>query len=217
MKKHLTTGAVVLTAAGLFAVGGVGSATAAKLITGDNIARNAITDRHLAADSVGGSELKPGIVSMLQQRATDGVDGKDGVNGSNGADGKDGKNGVSGIEYRTYDYIAGGARPGHDGAGEGYTGAGDGSIATVACSSPAKVAIAGGVQFSGLHGGDLVSDGQQSVNDNWTLVDSFPGRMDWDTNKPKADRHDGWIVRLNSTSGAPSTDVTVWTICVDAA
>ncbi|WP_281280958.1 hypothetical protein [Nocardioides guangzhouensis] len=40
--------------------------------------------------------------------------------------------------------------------------------------------------------------------------------MDWSTNKPKADRHDGWIVRLNSTSDAPSTDVTVWTICVDA-
>lgn len=66
MKKRITTGAVVLTAAGLFAVGGVGTATAAKLITGEDIARNAISDRHLAADSVGGSELKPAIVDRLR-------------------------------------------------------------------------------------------------------------------------------------------------------
>jgi hypothetical protein len=37
--------------------------------------------------------------------------------------------------------------------------------------------------------------------------------MDWNTNTPKANRLDGWIVRLNTT---PSVDMRVWVTCVDA-
>jgi hypothetical protein len=37
----------------------------------------------------------------------------------------------------------------------------------------------------------------------------------WDINEPKADRFDGWIVRPNSTSNAPATSVTLWTVCID--
>ncbi|HWL99664.1 MAG TPA: hypothetical protein VNP20_20145, partial [Nocardioidaceae bacterium] len=130
-------------------------------------------------------------------------------------DGVDGEDGIAGYEVRTYDYILGGAREGHDGVPSSYTGAGDGAIATVACSSEDKVALGGGVQFSGLHGGSMVTDGQQAVAESWSLVDSFPGRMDWSTNIPKPGRLDGWIVRLNSAENAPSTDVTVWVTCAD--
>ncbi|MBF4769336.1 hypothetical protein ISU10_16330 [Nocardioides agariphilus] len=47
----------VLAAGALFAVGGLGAASAAKLITGDEIAKSTITQRNLADDSVGSGEL----------------------------------------------------------------------------------------------------------------------------------------------------------------
>jgi hypothetical protein len=37
--------------------------------------------------------------------------------------------------------------------------------------------------------------------------------MNWDTNTPKPNRLDGWIVRLNTT---PAVDMRVWVTCVDA-
>ena len=203
MNRSFKTGLAVLGAAALFAVGGTSTAVAAKLIHGDDIAPQTVTSRNLAPNSVGKSEVKDNVWDRLSK------DGKDGV------DGKDGKDGVSGLEYRTFDYIAGGARPGHDGYDETYNGAGSGGIATAACSSEDKVAIAGGAQFLGLK--NLEDNGTQSVTEGWNVVDSFPGRMDWSATPavPKADRLDGWIVRLNAPAGAHPVDMTVWAICVD--
>lgn len=95
MKRNLKTGSVVLVAAAAFAIGGTGTAVAAKLITGDDIARNTITQRNLAADSVGKPQLKEGVLAGITGPA--GADGQDGADGTDGADGKDGKDGVSNL------------------------------------------------------------------------------------------------------------------------
>ena len=53
---------------------------------------------------------------------------------------------------------------------------------------------------------------------NTPVSSSFPGRMDWETNKPKADRLDGWIVQFGGNAGAVSDEapekVKVWALCV---
>jgi hypothetical protein len=211
----------------------------------EDLGRNSVGASELRDNTVGPRYLTDGLLAQIAKGGKDGVDGTNGVDGksayevavakgftgteeewvaslkgekgTDGSNGAPGKDGVSGYEVRTYDYIAGGARENHDGVGVDYTGAGDGSIATVACSDPSKVALGGGVQFSGLHGGSMVTDGQQAVAESWSLVDSFPGRMDWSTNTPKPGRLDGWIVRLNSAENAPSTDVTVWVTCANVA
>jgi hypothetical protein len=233
MKTSMKSGIAVVAAAGLLVAGGATGAVAAKMIDGNRLKdgsvsgakleRNAVDSRELAGNSVGRNHIKPGVLDDLAGEAGQpgpqgpaGEQGPTGPAGAPGAPGANGADGMTGLEYRTYDYIVGGPRPGHEGEAAGYAGAGDGAIATVACSSESKRAIAGGVQFSGLHGGSLVTDGQDSVTESWTTVDSFPGRMDWGTFTTKPDRYDGWIVRLNSTENAPSTDVTVWAICVDA-
>ena len=113
-----------------------------------------------------------------------------------------------GLVTRHYDYVKG---------VRDYPGAGSGGIATVACDddpavSQTKVAIGGGVQFLDI-GRSKGTLGNAYVGETH-ITDSFPGRMDWDTNTPKADRLDGWIVRLNDT---PSVDMRVWVTCVDAA
>jgi len=121
MNRSLKSGAIVLAAGVLFAVGGVSSAVAAKVITGNDIASQTITSRNLANDSVGRSELRSGTVQ-------DGKDGKDGKNGKNGADGLDG------AVYRVANYTNGG-----------------GGRATVACANTEQAsqnytAIAGGAR-----------------------------------------------------------------------
>lgn len=92
-------------------------------------------------------------------------------------------------------------------------GANGGAIATVACAdndtkSQKYVAISGGVQI-------INADGDQDVtNDtNVPVADSFPGRMDWDTNSPKADRLDGWIVRFGDLSKS-AAQINVWAVCM---
>jgi hypothetical protein len=89
---------------------------------------------------------------------------------------------------------------------ENYVNGGGGS-ATVACDGDEAVsqtytAIAGGVQ-----GGTV---GSQSA-DGFAVNSSFPGRMDWATGEPKADRLDGWIVLGN---GKHTDTLKVWALCV---
>ena len=116
------------------------------------------------------------------------------------------KGGFTGLVTRHYDYIK----------GADYPGAGSGGIATVACDddpavSEKMVAIGGGVQF--LNVGRNAGTLQNAYVGETHITDSFPGRMDWNTNTPKPNRLDGWIVRLNDT---PSVDMSVWVTCVDA-
>jgi hypothetical protein len=195
-----------------------------KLITGGQIANGTIklADIHSSAKTalkgqrgatgaqgpVGaqGAQGSVGPQGAPGTPGTQGHEGEQGPQGEPGIDGKDGKDGLSGLVTRHYDYIK----------DSSYPGAGSGGIATVACDddpavSQTKVAIGGGVQF--LDVGRNAGTIQNPYVGETHITDSFPGRMDWDTNTPKANRLDGWIVRLNTT---PSVDMRVWVTCVDA-
>ncbi|MFC5175832.1 hypothetical protein [Nocardioides taihuensis] len=93
MNRNLKTGSVVLVAAAAIAIGGTSSAIAARLITGDDIARNTITQRNMADDSVGKPQLKDGVLAGIT-----GPEGPAGTDGTDGKDGKDGKDGVANLE-----------------------------------------------------------------------------------------------------------------------
>lgn len=85
-----------------------------------------------------------------------------------------------------------------------------GAIATVACKAVTDTAISGGVQTVGL---DATANSR-----NTPVSSSFPGRMDWATNTPKADRLDGWVVQFGGNAGATSDKapekVKVYALCV---
>lgn len=83
-----------------------------------------------------------------------------------------------------------------------------GAIATVACKATTDVAISGGVQVLGLDAGANAR--------NTPVSSSFPGRMDWSTNTPKAGRLDGWVVQFGGGSIAPEK-VKVYALCVPGA
>lgn len=89
---------------------------------------------------------------------------------------------------------------------------GGGGRATVACGdteakSQQYVAIAGGAQSESVNGG---------TTDTQPITSSFPGRMNWDTNTPKANRLDGWIVNFGSGAApsAGSGTLEIWALCV---
>jgi hypothetical protein len=213
--RRFTPAMIVAMIALAVALSGTAVAGTAKLITSGQIANGTIklADLHASAKSalkgqrgatgpqgLGGAQGAQGPVGPQ------GANGAKGVDGEDGKDGKDGKNGLSGLVTRHYDYIK----------DVSYPGVGSGGIATVACDddpavSQTKVAIGGGVQFLdvGRNAGTL----QNPYVGETHITDSFPGRMDWDTNTPKPNRLDGWIVRLNTT---PSVDMRVWVTCVDA-
>jgi hypothetical protein len=193
-----------------------------KLITGNQIKNGTIklADLHSsvktaikgAASHTSGAQGPQGAQGPAGPQGAAGAKGDTGATGTPGPagkDGKDGKDGISGLVTRHYDYIKGVTEP-------DYPGAGSGGIATVACDddpavSQTKVAIGGGVQF--LNVGRNVGTLENPYVGDTHITDSFPGRMDWNTNTPKANRLDGWIVRLNTT---PSVDMRVWVTCVDA-
>jgi hypothetical protein len=216
--RRFTPAMVVAMIALAVALSGTAVAGTTKLITGGQIANGTIklADIHASAKSAlkgknGATGAQGPVGAQGAQGARgpvgpQGATGAKGDTGASGAPGKDGKDGLSGLVTRHYDYIQGGD----------YPGAGSGGIATVACDddpavSQTKVAIGGGVQFLdvGRNAGTL----QNAYVGETHITDSFPGRMDWDTNKPKANRLDGWIVRLNTT---PSVDMRVWVTCVNA-
>lgn len=89
MKHSSKVGLAVLAASTMFVIGGASGAVAGKLITGNQIAKNTITAENLAKDSVGRSELAPGVVE-------DGVDGADGEDGATGPAGPAGAPGPKG-------------------------------------------------------------------------------------------------------------------------
>jgi Collagen triple helix repeat (20 copies) len=197
------------------ALSGTAVAGTTNLITGGQIANGTIklADIHSSAKTaLKGQRGAKGDTGATGARGpagapgTPGTQGHQGEQGPQGEPGIDGKDGLSGLVTRHYDYIK----------SDSYPGAGSGGIATVSCDddpavSQTKVAIGGGVQFLniGRNAGTL----QNPYVGETHITDSFPGRMDWDTNTPKPNRLDGWIVRLNTT---PSVDMRVWVTCVDA-
>jgi hypothetical protein len=130
-----------------------------------------------------------------------GEQGQQGEQGPRGEKGEKGDSGLLGAFYATALYNAGNTNAG--------------AIATVACDPTSQdfTAIAGGVQVLGLDA--------DAKNRNTPVSSSFPGRMDWSTNTPKAERLDGWIVQFGGNAGAISDrspdKVKVWALCVPGA
>jgi hypothetical protein len=210
--------------AGLVIAGG-GAASAKAFITGQDIKDQSIQSIDIAANGVGASEIRDGAVAPRDLSAATksyiaSNAGKDGATGATGAKGATGATGAKGATGATGATGAKGepGTPGVDGTDgrDGLTGAiyrsltytnGGAGSATVACAddnteSQKYVAISGGVQGSTV-------DTQSA--DGFAVTSSFPGRMNWDTNTPKADRLDGWIVLGN---GKWTSTLTVWALCV---
>jgi hypothetical protein len=93
-----------------------------------------------------------------------------------------------------------------------YYDAGDvnsGAVASAACKATTDVAISGGVQVTGLN--------DEPLSHNTPVSSSFPGRMDWSTYTPKANRLDGWIVQFAGDIENPPLKTKVWALCVPGA
>jgi Collagen triple helix repeat (20 copies) len=216
--RRFTPAMIVAMIALAVALSGTAVAGTTKLITGSQIANGTIklADIHSSAKTAlkgqsgatgaQGSQGAQGAKGPVGPQGGTGAKGDTGATGAPGPAGAHGKDGLSGLVTRHYDYIK----------DANYPGAGSGGIATVACDddpavSQTKVAIGGGVQF--LNVGRNAGTIQNPYVGETHITDSFPGRMDWATNTPKANRLDGWIVRLNTT---PSVDMRVWVTCVNA-
>ena len=143
-----------------------------------------LTGKDIKDGSIHRVDLGDGIKARLDRTGTPGVDGKDG---------KDGKDGIAGLYYVTATY-------GTDVANNPAVSVNGGAIATVACKDPADQAVAGGVQTLGLDGGHAAA-----------VASSFPGRMNWDTNTPKPDRFDGWIVQFDAQQAPVKANI--WVTC----
>jgi len=210
--------------------GGIAAAAVISLsMAGGAVAGSLVTSADIKDHTIKSVDLKPGLVEKFSQPGPAGQDGAAGPQGPKGeagpagpqgpagpagggtgtqgpagpagpkgdtgpagpagADGTDGVDGLTGAVYRTLTYTNGG-----------------GGSATVACDDDPAVsqqytAISGGVQ-----GGTV-----DTQDDGFAVNSSFPGRMDWDTGLPKADRLDGWIILGN---GEWTSALTVWALCV---
>ena len=202
-KRVLTVGGIGIGAVVLMA----GGATAASLITADQLATGAANHRVIENGSVHQGDLSAGVVTRLHHlqgpQGNQGNQGEQGIQGVPGPKGDKGDKGNSGLEGAYYSVA--------------YYDVGDtnaGAIATVACSDPADVAISGGTQTLG-------TEGANDYQRNTPVASSFPGRMDWSTNTPKADRLDGWIVQFGGNAGATSDNppqfAKIWALCVPGA
>lgn len=170
-------------------------------LTGFDIANDNLTGVDVKDGSLGIKEFSAAAKADLQgSDGTDGSDGADGTDGTDGVDGADGVDGENGVGfddavYRIANYVNGG-----------------GGYATVACAddqteSQKYVAISGGVYQARLdENGNFIDDANYPA-----IAQSFPGRMDWTTNTPKADRLDGWVVKFN---GGNATTLKVYAVCV---
>jgi hypothetical protein len=193
MNRNTKISLAVVTAAALLTVGGTSGAMAAKLITGKDIKNGSIASVDLAPSvnkdiKKAGTPGPKGTTGATGATGAQGPAGATGATGATGAAGPKGDSGLTGAFYATATYNAGDTN--------------QGAIATVACDAESAdfTALAGGVQEIGVGG------------KNAAVGASFPGRMDWDTNTPKADRLDGWIVQFDADV-APEK-VTVWALCV---
>jgi hypothetical protein len=190
---------------------GAGTASAAKLITSNDIKDGTIQKRDLATSvqSKLGKSGKDGTTGAPGPQGATGAKGDTGATGPQGpkgVPGVDGRDGVSGYEVRTFD----------------YDGVGPGNIATVACSS-GKVAIGGGYWFK-TKGDNNFDWTHPAITNGSGVIASFPGRMDWDgvdnientedDNTVKPNDNSGWIVQVNDKP--ENQDMTLYVVCVNA-
>ena len=186
-------------------LGGGGIATAANSTThiNHNTAKAKTAQGERGPRGFRGWTGPQGPQGSMGQQGNTGVAGQDGARGPMGEKGDKGDTGAQGPQGLQ-------GIPGRTGLSDAYYSVayydkGDtngGAIATVACKSQDDTAISGGVQMIGL-GGKNVAVGS-----------SFPGRMDWTTNTPKANRTDGWIVQFASQDGTAPEKVKVYALCV---
>jgi len=188
MKKFLTVTAVAATA---LVLGTTGGAVAGSLITSADIKNGTIQSVDVENGELRSRDiLDDGVKEKdLAYAVQNKINHPAGLDGAPGVDGQDGADSLVNAYYATAEYDAGDTNAG--------------AIATVACQAETDVALAGGVQSLGLGGHPAA------------VASSFPGRMDWATNTPKADRLDGWIVQFDATT-APEK-VTLYALCVPGA
>jgi hypothetical protein len=172
--------------------------------TGGAVAGSLVTSADIKDGTVRVTDIRQAAVNQFSKPGPAGAAGAQGVAGGVGPVGPQGPKGDKGGSgllnafYATADYNAGDTNAG--------------AIATVACDKTSSdfTAIAGGVQVLGLD--------SEANSRNTPVSSSFPGRMDWDTNAPKANRLDGWIVQFGGNAGAVSDKdplkVKVWALCV---
>ncbi|HEY5906785.1 MAG TPA: hypothetical protein VIZ31_02010 [Vicinamibacteria bacterium] len=216
--KRFTPAMIVAMIALAVALSGTAVAGTAKLITGSQIANGTIKLADINSSAKAALKGKTGAPGPQGPVGAQGAVGPQGATGAAGAQGPKGDIGTAGAQG-----------PKGDKGDSGLTGAfyatafynagntNEGAIATVACDAdPAKtdyVAISGGVQVLGLDAG--------ANSRNTPVSSSFPGRMDWNTNAPKPDRLDGWIVQFGGNAGVTSDKapekVKVWALCVPGA
>jgi hypothetical protein len=197
--KEIKTGfAVGATVLAVFAIG-TGGAVAGSLVTSADIKDGTVRVKDMRQAAVK-QFSKPGAAGAT---GAQGVAGGVGPAGPQGPKGEKGGSGLLNAFYATAYYNAGDTNAG--------------AIATVACdpTSSDYTAIAGGVQVLGLDGG--------ANSRNTPVSSSFPGRMHWadasdNTDYPKVDRLDGWIVQFGGNAGEVSDKspekVKVWALCV---
>jgi hypothetical protein len=158
-------------------------------------ARTALHGKPGATGPVGpqGPKGDAGTTGPQGPKGDSGTSGPQGPKGDAGTTGPQGPKGDNGDSYLDGAYYS-----------VAYYDKGDtngGAIATVACKAQTDTAISGGVS---------TDDYTKTV----PVGQSFPGRMDWSTNTPKADRLDGWIVQFASQNGSAPQKVKVWALCV---
>ena len=216
MGKSIKSGVVVVAAAGLFAVGGMSSSVAAKLITGDDIKNNSIGAKQIAKNSIGKSELKPNIFNQIK----DGADGAQGPAGPAGADGADGAQGpkgepgdVSGVKGPKGDTgaqgptgatgPAGAAGP----AGTDGTGGVNGRYVTNRTVSVPAGEVVGHTRTCDKNPGDVaISGGATPDNSAAGLVLSVVG------SGPDVAAPNAWVNTVRNT-GTRATAFRSWAVC----
>jgi Collagen triple helix repeat (20 copies) len=127
-----------------------------------------------------------------------GATGLTGATGPQGPKGDKGDTGFNGAFYSVQNYP--------DGAGSGGVGTAA-CDATDATNSQKYAAISGGVQDTGNN------TDMSTLTNVLPIAASFPGRMDWNTNTPKPNRLDGWIVQMANGTGQDKP-MKVWALCV---
>jgi hypothetical protein len=198
-KRHLSIAAVTVGVA-LIALAGTATAAGTGLITGVQIKNGTIGLADLSKKAKRSLKNQRGSAGPRGEVGPQGPAGQQGPQGPAGAKGDTGDKGEKGDKGDSY--LAGAYYS------VAYYNAGNtnaGAIATVACKTTADTAISGGVSID-------------DYTKNTPVSQSFPGRMDWTTNKPKPNRLDGWIIQFGGNAG-PISDkdpekVKVWALCV---
>lgn len=163
--------------------------------TGTAVASHLIGSAGIRDNSIRSRDIQDGTIKPrdLSPAAVLSI-GLEGPVGPPGAKGAKGDSGLTGAYYSVAFYDVGDTNAG--------------AIATVACKAQTDVAISGGVQV-------------MDFSKNTPVSSSFPGRMDWSTNTPKAGRLDGWIVQFGGNAGATSDkdpqSEKIWALCVPGA